>query len=279
MENRIKAASMFSGIEGIGLGLQHIAQTVLYCEKDRECQRILRSNMEKGRLDRAPIYSYIKELSGNQLEGIDLLYGGSPCQQISNNNPNGEGLEGKDSSLFWEIARLVTESNPRYVFLENVANITNRGLKEIIRFFDQEGYVCEWLCLPASAIGAPHKRERWFFWATLSDTTSNRLISSFCDLQRGHLLQEKKFLEENKSKRNRGKPIVSSPYSINWERRDIKEQTQAWETEPSISRVDDGLSRNVAGVKATGNACVPLQARVAFEILSGFSPEQEGFDE
>ena len=51
---------------------------------------------------------------------IDLLIGGSPCQDFSNANRNVTGLDGKKSSLFYEYLRLLKEINPTYFLLENV---------------------------------------------------------------------------------------------------------------------------------------------------------------
>ena len=51
---------------------------------------------------------------------IDLLIGGSPCQDFSHANKNITGLDGKKSSLFYEYLRLLKEINPTYFLLENV---------------------------------------------------------------------------------------------------------------------------------------------------------------
>jgi len=51
---------------------------------------------------------------------IDLLIGGSPCQDFSGANKNREGINGQKSSLFWEFVRLKRDLRPKYFFLENV---------------------------------------------------------------------------------------------------------------------------------------------------------------
>ena len=51
---------------------------------------------------------------------IDLLIGGSPCQDFSNANRVRDGLNGKKSGLFFEYVRLLKECNPTYFLLENV---------------------------------------------------------------------------------------------------------------------------------------------------------------
>jgi len=52
---------------------------------------------------------------------IDLLIGGSPCQDMSIAMKNREGLAGEKSKLFWEYVRVLKEVKPKYFFLENVA--------------------------------------------------------------------------------------------------------------------------------------------------------------
>lgn len=55
-----------------------------------------------------------------QYEGFDLVIGGSPCQDISNLNPFGKGLEGEKSGLFYHFLRALEETKPKYFLLENV---------------------------------------------------------------------------------------------------------------------------------------------------------------
>lgn len=63
----------------------------------------------------------IRNISSKDLPPIDLLIGGSPCQDLSNAQ-KGLGLKGKKSSLFYEYIRLLKEIKPKYFLLENVRN-------------------------------------------------------------------------------------------------------------------------------------------------------------
>ena len=67
----------------------------------------------------------IKELSGDQLPEIDLLMGGSPCQNLSIAMAieHRNGLKGDKSSLFYEYYRLLHEVKPKYFLLENVGSM------------------------------------------------------------------------------------------------------------------------------------------------------------
>ena len=62
----------------------------------------------------------IIKLNGYDLPKIDLLIGGSPCQDFSQANRKREGLQGVKSGLFYEYVRLLKETKPKYFLLENV---------------------------------------------------------------------------------------------------------------------------------------------------------------
>lgn len=62
----------------------------------------------------------IRQIKASALPKIDLIIGGSPCQDISNLNKEGKGLDGDASGLFFEYLRLLDELKPKYFLLENV---------------------------------------------------------------------------------------------------------------------------------------------------------------
>ena len=64
-------------------------------------------------------------LQGGTINLIDLLIGGSPCQDLSIAKRDRKGLEGDRSSLFYEYVRILKEVKPRYFILENVASMSN----------------------------------------------------------------------------------------------------------------------------------------------------------
>jgi DNA (cytosine-5)-methyltransferase 1 len=102
---------------------------------------------------------------------IDLLCGGFPCQDISLAG-RGAGIEGERSSLWFEFARLIRELEPRWIVVENVPALTSRGLDRVLRDLAESGYDAEWDCLPASAFGAPHRRDR--IWIVAYSQESGR---------------------------------------------------------------------------------------------------------
>ena len=72
----------------------------------------------------------VKKLKGNMLPKIDLLIGGSPCQDLSKAKTEGKGLVGEKSSLFYEYLRLLNEVKPKYFLLENV--VMKKDYRDII---------------------------------------------------------------------------------------------------------------------------------------------------
>ena len=73
----------------------------------------------------------IKDVKASDLPKIDLLIGGSPCQDLSNAQ-KGLGLKGEKSRLFYEYIRLYKELNPKYFLLENVKNKWGNLMSDII---------------------------------------------------------------------------------------------------------------------------------------------------
>ena len=151
----MKVLDLFSGIGGFALGLQRAGFTTKYfCEIDPYCRQVLAKHWPS-----VPCFEDVRTLHGSDLGPIDLLCGGFPCQDISTAG-KGAGLSGARSGLWSEYARLIQEIKPKYVLIENVAVLRSRGLDQILREIAALGYDAEWHCIPASAVGAPHRRDR-----------------------------------------------------------------------------------------------------------------------
>ena len=70
----------------------------------------------------------VKTVKGEDLPKIDLLIGGSPCQDLSSiKSTSRKGLNGEKSRLFWEFVRVLKETKPNYFLLENVAGMTEES--------------------------------------------------------------------------------------------------------------------------------------------------------
>ncbi len=100
----------------------------------------------------------------------DAVIAGFPCKDISNAGPR-EGIRGKRSGIWKNVAEAVRVLQPRIVLLENVAALRSRGLDVVVGDLAAIGYDARWTCLRASdpEIGAPHPRDRWFAVAHPAD--------------------------------------------------------------------------------------------------------------
>jgi len=151
--------SLFSGIGGLDLGLERAGWEVKWqVEINEWCRKILTKHWPD-----VPRHGDIKELQGDELEAVDLIAGGFPCQPVS--------LAGKreaqaDPRWLWpEFLRIVSEVRPRLVLVENVPGLLHRGMAGVIGDLSACGYDAEWNRLSAAAVGAPHLRERVFIVA------------------------------------------------------------------------------------------------------------------
>jgi len=152
----MKVLDLFSGIGGFSLGFERVGwQTVAFCEIDKHCQAILKKHWPE-----VVIFDDITKLDKSSLPSdIDVICGGFPCQDISVAGHQ-EGITGSRSNLWKEYKRLINEIRPKYAIIENVANLRNKGLVTVLQDLGEIGYNAQWHCIPASAVGAPHRRDR-----------------------------------------------------------------------------------------------------------------------
>jgi DNA (cytosine-5)-methyltransferase 1 len=239
---------LFSGIGGFSLGLERAGMwTTQFVEIDPFCQHVLRQHWPN-----TPIHDDIRTFHA-PAGFADVICGGFPCQDISFAG-DGAGLAGERSGLWSEYARIIGEVRPRFVIVENVSALLARGLGDVLRDLAALGYDAEWHCIPASAIGAPHRRDRlWIVgyphhegeptspihdeapWLPklMADAYGSRLEG-----------RERAGGEECPSQRPVGESSASGIAGF-------------WVTEPGIRRVADGVPKRVDRLRALGNAVVP----------------------
>ena len=168
----IRIGSLFAGIGGLELGLQAglelegvSCQVVWQVEQDEYCRAVLAQHYPH-----AVRFEDVRQVNRHNLPPVDLICGGFPCQDISVAGC-GAGLDGDRSGLYFDMLRIVCELQPRLWIMENVPAITHRGLDTVLRTMAKAGYHARWGCLRASALGAPHRRERWFCVGWMANTT------------------------------------------------------------------------------------------------------------
>ena len=159
----MKVLDLFSGIGGFALGLEAAGfETAAFCEIDPYAQKVLKKNWPG-----VPIYDDVRRITADRLVsdgvGVDVITGGFPCQDISVAG-NQKGIDAERSGLWSECSRLLGDIRPRYAIFENVTNLlTGDGgdwFKRVLWDISKVGYDAEWHCIPASAVGAYHHRDR-----------------------------------------------------------------------------------------------------------------------
>mgnify|MGYP007083425620 CR=1 FL=1 len=260
---------LFSGIGGITIALSEFVRPVAYCEIDPYCQSVLLQRMSEGNLPKAPIWDNIRTLSAKELPRIDIIFGGFPCQDISIAGRQ-KGLEGERSGLVFEILRLIDETKPPFVFLENVPNIRTKGAERVCKELSERGYDCRWCNLSASDVGARHKRERWFL---LAHSTSQR-----CYKRTSKGIQSEGKTGKHEKLGNNGSEISNSQCEGLYEGHEHQTRQTTryswveqanWAALANVCRVVNALPHRVDRIKALGNSVVPLQVKTAFKMLMG----------
>ena len=158
--NKLRVLDLFSGIGGFSLGLDRAGgfETVAFCEIEPFPRKVLAKHWLG-----VPIYEDVTAADFETVGPVDLVTGGFPCQDISFAG-KGAGLAGERSGLFWFVLRAAGMVGRPKLLLENVAALLNRGMGAVLGALAQSGYDAEWNCIPASYVGAWHKRDRvWIF--------------------------------------------------------------------------------------------------------------------
>jgi len=151
---RLRTLHLFAGAGG-GILADILLGHVPVCavEIDSYCQQVLSRRQEDGCLPWFPIYDDVREFDGRIWRGLaDVVCGGFPCQDISCAG-SGKGLNGERSGLWFEMARVIGEVRPRYVFVENSPLLVGRGLTRVLSDFTEMGYDARWCVLGANDVG------------------------------------------------------------------------------------------------------------------------------
>ena len=152
--------SLFSGVGALELGLMRagLGPVLWQAESDEFCRRVLARHFPEARR-----YEDVRAVDRSALP-VDIVCGGFPCQDLSFAGA-GAGLDGERSGLWRELVRVAREVGPRYLVVENVPALLVRGLGTILGALAESGFDAAWDCVPGAAVGAPHRRDRFFLVA------------------------------------------------------------------------------------------------------------------
>ena len=277
----LKLLDTFAGIGGFSYAAEKIVggfETTQFIEINPFSQKILKKHWPH-----VPIHNDIKTFTAKSGE-FDIITGGFPCQDISVAGLQKGITKETRSGLFYELIRVIRMVRPRYVVLENVAAILNRGLDIVLRELSEAGYDAEWTVISASALGACHQRSRWWLIAypkttefTYSDSkrSQRRLLQFNKELQEtGHIRQNDTLNSPNtdstrtqSDRTKQVKPIWTNAFFNSKERRTLDPDWRRYVSKPSLCRGHDGLRGRMDRLKALGNAVVPQVAAIPMQRI------------
>ncbi len=259
--------ALFAGAGGGLLATHHLLgwRCVGYVEMAEYPCKVLEARINDGLLSRAPIYhmhtrDFIRLGLAEKYRGVaNVVTAGFPCQPFSG---AGAMLAELDERNGWPdtiaIIRLV---RPRYVLLENVAKLTaNAYFATILGDLAASGYNYRWDCIPASAIGANHPRDR--VWIVAYTDRHQRSLhqpgqQGKIQMRNDSIGGRQKIPNTNGTGSQRQGLQAPAPYR-GW-----------WSTEPPLGRMADGLANRVGQLKALGNGQVPAVVAEVWRLLGG----------
>ena len=178
--------SLFAGIGGFDLGLERAGMVCKWqVEIDEYANRVLAKHWPN-----VPRHGDVRTFPTAEGDWhVDVICGGFPCQDISVAG-KGAGLAGQRSGLWYEFARIIRQIQPRYVIVENVRAFTSRGIDTVLGQMASLGYDAEWHCIPACAVGAPHRRERIWIVAVWNANCQRKDCDRISDAKHGRAVSQ-----------------------------------------------------------------------------------------
>jgi DNA (cytosine-5)-methyltransferase 1 len=296
VDRSLTIGSLFAGVGGLEHGLERagLGPVLWQVEIDPFCRQVLAKHWPG-----ATRYEDIRGVAA--LPAVDLICGGFPCQDISNAGKR-TGLDGERSGLWSEYARIIRLVRPRFVVVENVAALLARGMGRVLADLAACGYDAQWDCIPASAVGAPHQRDRLFILAWhVSDAERDgggQLSERQQRQGRGvraperwdaHVAHVREAMADGHGRGREGERLAcresghegapghepDGPGGARWP--PAPDDMLAWGrvpalAQPSICRLADGLPAGLVrdrtrALKAYGNAVVPAVAEVVGRLI------------
>lgn len=199
--SKLKLGELFAGYGGLGMAVEHVlnAELTWYAEYDDAPSKVMAHHWPG-----VPNHRDVSKVDWSQVEPVDIISGGSPCQDLSTAGRRAGMTDGTRSNLWVSMREAIATIKPKYVVWENVRGAfsagassemeqcagcmgTGRGaskhalraLGRVLGDLSDLGYDAEWRSLRASDVGAPHARYRVFILATrrgakLADTLGER---------------------------------------------------------------------------------------------------------
>lgn len=181
----MKIGSLFSGYGGLDLAVMNVTGATMawHCEWEDAPSKILEKHFPG-----VPNYRDVTKVDFTQVEPVDILTGGFPCQDLSLAGKRAGLKDGTRSGLWSEFARAIDELKPKLVVIENVRGLLSakadngmeyneedlatlngrppiRAMGAVLGDLADRGYSAKWTGIRAADAGAAHNRFRVFIIA------------------------------------------------------------------------------------------------------------------
>lgn len=269
----MRGLSICSGVGGLDLAAERAGvQIVGQVELDDFCTLVLEKHWPD-----VPRWRDLKTFDGTECGPFDILFGGIPCQPFS---ISGKRTGTEDDRYLWpDMLRIVRAARPYWVVIENVAHFAHMALDTVWNDLAREGYEVGAYLLPASAVQAPHERQRTFVVAHTERGRRHRIAHAAC----GHELDgqeterregaggncqsganaESRYERALQSFVGRNRDGIPDWMDGHWPATP-REAQYAWEP-PRLTTAY--IPNRRARMKALGNAVVPAQAEPIFRAI------------
>jgi DNA (cytosine-5)-methyltransferase 1 len=181
---KLTVGDLFSGIGGFSLGLERTGgfETKWFVENDPFCQKVLAKHWPNVKR-----HGDIKNVGKHNLEPVDLICGGFPCQPFS---VAGKRKGTEDNRYLWgEMFRVISDVKPTWVIAENVRGLLSieggMVFENCCLDLESIGYEVQAFIIPACAVNAPHRRDRVWIVAYSVSRSSEISNSGTVDCENG----------------------------------------------------------------------------------------------
>jgi len=229
----LTVGSLFAGIGGLDLGLERAGMQVRWqVENDPYCIRVLEKHWPDVKR-----YGDIRGIKWSEVEPVDLICGGFPCQPVS---ISGLRKGSEDERWMWpDFYNAICEINPEWVLAENVPGLlsieSGQLFGGILRDLAEMGYDAEWGSIPSAAIGTHFRGERVYVIASRSEADCLRRKGQWAN------------------------PIRTAFSRAEFERL-VQREIQLCVPAGKCGRISDGVPSRVDRLRCLGNAVVPQVA-------------------
>ncbi|MGW8504904.1 DNA cytosine methyltransferase [Streptomyces sp. CLCI03] len=160
----LRIGSLCTGYGGLDMAVQNVlgGTPAWVSDNDPGASRILAHHYP-----RVPNLGDLTAVDWQQVEPVDVVCGGYPCQPFSSAGKR-KGVA-DDRHIWPHIAHALGVLRPRYAIFENVAGHLSLGFATVLADLAALGFDARWACVRASDVGAPHQRNRLFVLATAAD--------------------------------------------------------------------------------------------------------------